>query len=63
MPMSEEQIKAMQAKNAAEIAARAAARVPRTHEQRVELLLGWITAFTGIVAVGLVLSVLLALFG
>lgn len=30
----------------------------RTHEQRVRVLLGWIVAFTGIVAVATVLNVI-----
>jgi hypothetical protein len=56
MPMSPEEIKEMQSRNAA-----AAAKTPRTHEQRVEYLLGWIVVTTGVVAVVAVGSFLVAL--
>lgn len=58
MPMTPEQIKEMQTRNAA---AAAAARTPRTHEQRVELLLGWIVVTTGVLALGTIISVVAAL--
>jgi hypothetical protein len=56
MPMSPEEIKEMQSRNAA-----AAPKTPRTHEQRVEHLLGWIVVATGVVAVVTLGTFLLAL--